>query len=70
MGRPLIDKWVQPFGVFAFVGAALRDDLCKLMLEAIISLESKGEKILVSISDGAATNKKAWELSGLGETSS
>lgn len=66
MVRPILAKLVQPFGVFVLVGAASRDDLYKLVLAAIIRLESKGARVLCAVSDGAATNKKVWKLAGLG----
>lgn len=55
MVRPILAKWVQPFGVFALVGAASRDDLYKIVLAAILRLESKGARVLCAVSDGAAT---------------
>lgn len=58
MVRPLMKKWVQPFGVFASVGATSGDALYKLVLAAIIRLEFKGARVLVAVSDGAATNKE------------
>jgi hypothetical protein len=66
MVRPLLDKWIQPFGVFASRGAASGEDLYRLLMAAIIRLEVMGARVLVVVSDGAATNKKVWTLAGLG----
>lgn len=68
MVRPILDKQVQPFRVFASVGAASGDDLYKLVLAAIIRLEAKGARVLVVVSDRASTNTKVWKLAGLGTT--
>lgn len=62
MVRPLLDKWVQPFGVFA--SAASWEDLYRLGLAAIIRLEARGVRILAVVRDGASTNMKLWKLAG------
>jgi hypothetical protein len=66
MVRPLLSKWVQPFGVFASAGAASGDDLHRLVIAAIIRLEARGVRVLAAVSDGASTNMKFWKLTGAG----
>lgn len=64
--RPLKDRWVQPFAVFASRGAASGEDLLRLLVSAIIRVEAKGAKVICVVCDGAAPNKKVWSLVGAG----
>ena len=66
MCRPLVDQWVQPFGVFASKSAAPGEDLFRLPIAAIIRLDVQcGARVLVVVSDGAQTNKRVWKLAGV-----
>ena len=66
MCRPLLGRWVCPFGVFASRSAAPGKDLHRLMMAAIIKLQACGAIVLAVTCDGAQTNKTVWKLSGIG----
>lgn len=66
MVRPLKDNWIMPFAVFASHGAASGDDLYRLLISALIYLETKGEIVIAVVNDRAATNRKVWTLAGVG----
>jgi hypothetical protein len=50
MVRPILDKWIKPFGVFDSSGAASCDDLYSLV---IIRLEVR---LFSTVSDGVSSN--------------
>lgn len=69
MCRPLLASWVQPFGVFASRSAAAGDDLYRLLIAAIIRLETVGARVLVVTCDGAQPNKSGIrQMAGIGIT--
>ena len=67
MCRPLLNRWVQPFGVFASRSAASGEDLFRLLISAIIRIELHWGRVLAVVSDGAQTNKTVWRLAGVGD---
>ena len=69
MIRPLKDNWIMPFGVFASHGAAPGDDLHRLLMSALIYIETKGARVIAIVNDGASTNRKVWNLTDVGVSS-
>ena len=65
MFRPLLDSWVQPIAVFASCNAASGEDLNRLLLKAIVLLETYGARVLSVVCDGAQSNKSLWKTLGV-----
>lgn len=55
----------QPICVFASRGPTPGIVLAELIVKAIVLLENSGAKIHGIVTDGAATNRKFWDLMGI-----
>lgn len=55
----------QPICVFASRGSTQGVVLAELIIKAIILLENSGAKIHNVVTDGAATNRKFWDVMGI-----
>lgn len=64
--RSLWSRWIQPFGVFASRGAAPAPDLHRLLMAAIIKLQTHGAIVMAVVCDGAQSNKGLWKLADIG----
>jgi hypothetical protein len=65
MFRLLLDSWVQPISVFASCNAASGEDLNRLLLKAIVLLETYGARVLSVVCDVAQSNKSLWKKLGV-----
>ncbi len=63
--RPYRSAWVQPIAVFATKGAAPGHIISRLLVKAIVALESFGARVTSVTCDGAQTNKSAWADCGI-----
>lgn len=66
--RPYRSSWVQPIAVFATKGLAPGHIISRLLLKAIVALETIGARVNSVTCDGAQTNKTAWADCGISET--
>lgn len=57
---------VQPIAAFATKNAAKGNAIQKVILQAIVKLESIGAEVLSVVCDGSKPNKSFWKLSGVG----
>ena len=65
MFRPYRSKWVQPFACFASKGAATGEILFELILKATVTLFNHSAIVKGVVSDGAQTNKSAYQMFGI-----
>lgn len=62
---PLADDYFQPIGCFAAKGATPGVVLAKLIVQAIILLETAGIKVVAMVCDGAKPNRRMWKEFGI-----
>lgn len=67
--QPLQGRWVQNLACFLTKGAASDEELTKLILEAIILVESSGFLVDGVVTDGATWNRSMWTKFGMTEES-
>ena len=65
MFRPYRAKWVQPFACFASKGAVTGEILFELILKAMVTLFNHCAIVKGVVSDGAQTNKSAYQMFGI-----
>ncbi|KZS05245.1 Uncharacterized protein APZ42_031632 [Daphnia magna] len=65
---PYRSSWVQPIAVFATKGLAPGHIISRLLLKAIVALETIGARVNSVTCDGAQTNKTAWADCGISGT--
>lgn len=63
--RPYRASWIQPFAVFGSKNSASGETLYRLMLKALILLESRGAIVKSTVCDGAQPNSALWKLCGV-----
>lgn len=61
----LADDYFQPIGCFAAKGATPGVTLAKLLIQAIILLETAGVKVIATVCDGAKPNRRLWKEFGI-----
>lgn len=63
--QPFRGKWVQSIACFLTRGNATDEELTKLVLEAVILLESSGLLVDGVVTDGANWNRSMWTKFGI-----